>query len=263
MAEQDVECPSGLKGRVRGLKGKEYRLLTGNKNLEKAAGTMGQILRACWLETTDPGPYPNGQDMHWDDALLGDRFYTLMRIRQATYPGESYDFETQCANLACRKRIASSVSLEDMETRPLPEESRQQLLAGENRFQTEIEDGRKVWFKLMTGSDIKRQRQIQDLIGPAAQGIPLALATRILEVEGLKSKGARDVFNFLDDLDFHEHRNLLERFDAADCGVQTDVLVECQWCGDTATVALPLGRTFLLPKKDKNLMVTSLNSGEV
>lgn len=256
MAELTIECPSGLQGRIRGLKGKDFRELDAARTPDKANVAIAQILRNCWLETLEPGPYASG-DIRWEECLIGDRFYTLVQIRRATYPGEAYDFETTCTNPACRKKMPASLELEDLEIKKLPDESREVFASGGNRFETTVSDGRKVWFKLMTGSDIKKQKQIQDLIGPSARGIVLTLCSRILEVEGLKSKNARDVFAFLDDLEFSEHRDLLDAFDKADCGVQTDINIECQWCGQVVEMQLPLGRRFFLPSKEKQSLLTS------
>jgi len=249
MPEITVEFPSGLAGRLRGLKGKELRTLASG---DKRAGLTGQalttVLQACWLETLAGGPYPGGE-VKWEDALMGDRFYGLIGVRRASYPEDPFlDFDTQCLNKRCGKTIGARVELEKLEVKALPTASAERFASGQNRLETHLADGRKVVFKLMTGRDHIKQKQIQDAVGPSAQGLLLSLASRIVEVEGLKSNSARDIFAFLDDLEISEHRNLLETFDAADCGIQTDIHVICQWCDHEQVESLPLGKSFLMPK---------------
>ena len=51
-----IVCPSGLAGEVRGLRGKEGKLLA-DRAAARAGATFDQILAGCWLATADPGVY--------------------------------------------------------------------------------------------------------------------------------------------------------------------------------------------------------------
>ena len=51
-----IICPSGLAGEIRGLKGKEGKLLS-DRSSARAGATFEKILAGCWLSTTDPGLY--------------------------------------------------------------------------------------------------------------------------------------------------------------------------------------------------------------
>ncbi len=42
-----ITCPSGLTGRVRGMKVREERILSDRK-LAKAGGQVDELLSACW-----------------------------------------------------------------------------------------------------------------------------------------------------------------------------------------------------------------------
>jgi hypothetical protein len=245
MSELIVECPSGLVGRVRGVKGKDFRTFTSNEQALSGA-SLTQLISTCWLETTSYGLYAPERPF-WDDALQGDRFYALLRIRHATYPNEPYSFKVPCqvGGKRCRK-ITVDLDLNTLAIKPLPDASAAQFRE-KNRFETTLSDGRVVAFKLSTGHDAKRQKEIIDKIGPTARGIPLALASRILSFGGSEKPSVRDIFEFLDDLELAEHRNLLERFDAADCGVDTDVPFTCPWCDEAQKISLPFGQSFFLP----------------
>lgn len=64
-----ITCPSGLSGSIRGLKVCEERFLADRK-LAKAGSVVDELLRACWEETTDPGPYDfGGAKIDWDRVL--------------------------------------------------------------------------------------------------------------------------------------------------------------------------------------------------
>src|SRR4051794_35511808 len=103
MAET-IKCPSGLTGRIRGMKVREERVLADRK-LAKSGGQVDELLRSCWEEALDSGPYvfPDGK-ADWDKVLQGDRFFTLLMIRVLTY-GPEYAFSVQCQSPACRARI--------------------------------------------------------------------------------------------------------------------------------------------------------------
>jgi hypothetical protein len=68
----EITCPSGLRGIIRKMKVQEARTFA---NLHKAKGDpIGKLLRACWEETLDPGPYDFVDNkVDWNKVLLGDR----------------------------------------------------------------------------------------------------------------------------------------------------------------------------------------------
>lgn len=246
MAEIEARFPSGLVARVRGMKGKDYRNLAGASKLSGSG--VSQLLQSCVVEVVDQGPYAQ-RAIPWDsEALVGDRLFGLVTIRRATYPGEQYAFDVPCSlGRSCRK-IEWKLDLNDLPVRELPEDARARFAAGENRFDTATSSGQRVSFKLMQAADYKKQRRIIDAVGPSAQGLLLSLATRIVEVDGLRNQDVRTVFDWLDDLELSEHRTLVAAFDAVDCGIETEIEVECPWCKQEQTITLPFGRTFLNPQ---------------
>jgi hypothetical protein len=120
-----ITCPSGLQGRVRGMKVREERVLADRK-LAKSGGQVDELLAACWEETIDPGPYAlaEGAMLDLGKVLQGDRFFALLMVRALTY-GPEYAFGVSCRNDNCRARI-------DWEDRP-DEAPGAQALRGEPR----------------------------------------------------------------------------------------------------------------------------------
>src|SRR5512132_2595752 len=150
MMPSAIVCPSGLAGEVRGLKGKEGKLLA-DRSAAKAGSTFEKLLSGCWLKTTDAAIYEvsEGAPLDWSKVLVADRFYALLQIRAETF-GDDYAFFVQCPNAGCRERFEWSLSLEALPVVPLSDAAKAAFRAG-NRFETTLpRDGRKVWFRLMT-----------------------------------------------------------------------------------------------------------------
>ena len=240
-----ITCPSGLTGRIRGMKVREERILADRK-LAKSGDQVDRLLAACWEETLDPGPYDfGGKDIDWDMVLQGDRFYVLLQLRALTY-GPGYAFSVGCQSPACRSRIDWELDLVDLPVRPLPEDSRQALVAG-NRFGTTLPDsGLKVWFRLLTGADERKLPQLRKQAGDRILSAMLAL--RVVEIEGVEP---RRKLQTIEDLSLRDADFLVDEFDRVDCGVETGIEIECPDCGVVQELELPFERTFFMPGKQR------------
>ena len=249
-----ITCPSGLLGRVRGMKVREERVLTDRK-LAKSGGQMDELLAACWVETVDRGPYDFGErPMDWNRVLQGDRFYALLKIREATY-GPLYSFAVSCPVDACRARIDWELDLNDLPVRVLSEESRAAFLDG-NRFPVTLPDaGNRAWFKLFTGADERRLPVLKKAAGD--RFLSAMLGMRLVEIQGVDPKDKR---RFLEDLSMRDADALVDAFDRADCGVDTALEVECSECFGKAEVELPFDKTFFLPGKERTARKRALTS---
>ena len=175
-----ITCPSGLSGRIRGMKVREERILSGRK-LAKSGGQVDELLAACWEETLESGPYDFGdKDIDWGQVLQGDRFYALLQIRARTY-GPEYAFAVNCQSDGCRTRIEWEINLPDLPFRALSEESLAAFADG-NRFETVLPDSvKRVWFRLLTGADERKLPQLKRRAGDKL--LSAMLAFRVNEVE--------------------------------------------------------------------------------
>jgi hypothetical protein len=238
-----IVCPSGLAGEIRGLKGKEGKLLS-DRSSARAGATFEKILAGCWLATTDPSIYEFSDDgtLNWSKVLVADRFYTLLQIRAQTF-GDDYAFSVQCATDACRERFEWTLNLQELPVVPLSDAAKAAFRAG-NRFETTLpRDGRKVWFRLMTGADEVRAASVLKANRDAT--LITALGLRIVEIEGVPDQERR---KFLDDMEMADATALLDQFDQADGGVETTIEVECPACFGIQDVQLPFERGFFLPR---------------
>lgn len=241
-----IICPSGLAGEIRGLRGKEGKLLS-DRASAKAGSTFEKILSACWLETIEPGPYDiqPGASLDWGKVLIADRFYTLLQIRTLTY-GHEYSFAVQCASRSCRDRFDWEIDLEKLVVQPLSPDALAAYRDG-NRFETRLHDGRKIWFKLLTGTD---EMKAASVLRSSRDGMLItALAMRVVEIEGVPPKDKRA---FLEDMEMADAAALLDRFDEVDGGVETTIEIECPSCLGVQDIDLPFERGFFLPRKERS-----------
>lgn len=253
MPETKVHAPSGLKGRVRGLQGEELNLFA-NQQEARRRGIGKQILSACWLGTDDYGPaYASdaSDEIDFDQILVCDRFYTMMQIRIATH-GPGFDFPVQCTHSACRKRFEWTLDLlQNLEVYDLPAESIAEFKTA-NRFETPLGD-ETVYFRLLVGANEEEAQK-------AASMSPHALATTALtqRVVGVKQADGKaltdgnDVVAWAKRLGVDKTMTLIDAMDGADGGVETEIEIQCLYCGHIMDVDIPFDSgAFWVPKKSK------------
>jgi len=239
----NITCPSGLVGRIRGMKAREERILADRK-LARSGAQLEQILAACWEETLDAGPYEFGeQPIDWGKVLQGDRFFAMLQIRVLSY-GADYAFSVPCENRGCRARIEWELDLRELPVKMLSDESRAAFL-NSNRFETVLPDaGRKVVFRLLTGADERRMAALRRAAGE--RPITTLLGYRLETIDGVEP---RDKQKFIEDLAMADVTYLLGEFDRVDCGVETEIEVECAECFGTTRIELPFEKGFFLPER--------------
>lgn len=272
----EITCPSGLRGVIRGMKGREAQAFV-DPALVRTHGSMDTMLSNCWLETSDPGPYElvapkMGKDLapriQWRGVLLGDRFHALMEIRALTF-GQDYDFNVKCEN--CEQRYGWELPLSGLERKPLPVASFEKIKANANRFEVDLPDGKVLAFKLSTGEEevqiakIKGGAQSTKKLGPVDAVMVQALGVYV-RVHG----GGADIANvhasvgvtefgeevkpipggpvgvrrYLEDLDYADLLDLVKVMQDHDCGVETKIETVCEHCQWQQWIELPFQRSF-------------------
>jgi len=253
----EIICPSGLAGEVRKLKGSEANVLSDRKAAKKGE-TYDKILTACWTRTTDPGPYDQPLGLAegevsppWGKILVCDRFYALACIRIATY-GPAYIFPTQCPATVCGERFEWEIDLaKDLPVLDLPDESREAIRAGTNRFTSEV-GGHTFVHRLLDGLAEKAvgKRAVKN----RAELMTVALASRIVQVDDLTR--ARDIDQWLKNADMDLQWELLKCFEAVDGGIEQTIEIECPDCYKVYEVVLPFeGEGFWIPSTRKSRSV--------
>lgn len=251
--ETELNCPSGLRVRLRGIKGKD---LDGLRDKRKVASgeAISTLLDDCTLEVIDRAIYEKLPTFSWADALVGDRMKAVVALREAT-SGDDYDFRLRCRDPECRQMIDWTIKLSELPEKKLTAETAETYLAG-NVFETQIGDSL-VKFKLRTGRDqarlLKQISQMDAVSRDSSKGKPqpsaegravIGVFARIISVEGVIN-----VMNWLGELDLSEITQLTKAMDEVDCGLETTIEVVCSGmdgCGLKQAVELPLDSTFFM-----------------
>jgi hypothetical protein len=139
--------------------------------------------------------------------------------------------------------------------RALSDESRAAFLAT-NRFETVLPDAaRKVSFRLLTGTDERRMAALRRAAGE--RPITTLLGFRLDTIEGIEP---REKQRFIEDLSMSDVTFLLGEFDRVDCGVDTEIEVECPECFGVTRVELPFEKGFFLPERRRTEPGTGTSS---
>ena len=282
----EIECPSGLKGKVRGLTGKDGRFLTDRK-LTKSGRLTDAILESCWLETTDLSIYKG--ELDWGKVLVGDRFYALIQIKVAAEEDSTHTFRHQCTNEACREPFDQEIDLDELPVRMLQQEAKDSLKAGKNEFSVRMptteqrkqlkdgsalaivnkkkaeivpDTGDRIIFKLFTGEDELRLFKLDKQDKLSENKLIQSLSQRIVRIETEKqSEGDEPTYEmvkagglnsgfaeYLEQFPMSAIMRLVDRMDELDCGVDTLIEIDCPHCGNLMQVELPLGESFFFPR---------------
>ncbi len=247
MTTRNIDAPSGLKGTVRSLKGKEGNVLADRVQARKLM-TFDRILDACWTHTEDAGPlgevYLNGSgNPDWGKVLLADRWYVLVQIRIATY-GTEYSFKHKCHS--CDESFEWSLDLvKDLKLDKFTPETLEQYLDG-NRFASEFPNGTKFWFQLNNGENervaAKRLKKKRD------EAVTVSLSERIIEIDGCE-KGKKAIRAYLEEMELDDQYEIIDIMDETDAGYVTDIEVECADCGNEDLVRLPFVEGFWISQR--------------
>jgi len=281
-----ITTPSGLRGDIRGLTGRDGRFLT-DMRVNRSNMIPDYILKSCWLKTDDPGPYSNlavvsegGESFpapNWGKSLAGDRDSTLVDIRIESF-GPEYIFKVQCENGSCQDRYEWSIDLSELPRRMLSKEDREVFRAG-NRFEGKLPGtDRDIVFRLITGDDQRRaaetrkqERLQQKKRGrggkPQQDDEPNLLLESVLlhtvSIDGIeiKAKGVQGDIErrrkhaaFFDDQPMRVIAGLLDMYDSHGCGIETTIETVCPSCEHAQDQPLPFAGDFFFPRASSRVV---------
>lgn len=254
MKRQHVQLPSGAVIEMRQLTVKEENFMTSAARSRRGSQekVLVDILSRCTEGFVDPGPYPGKepqQKVKWTEMLAGDFFAAMLGLRKLSYrEGAQYDIDVKCPTQGCNNKFGWSVDLnKDLTVKTLPEDSAEKFKNGEP-FVVEI-DGTKVSFKLQMVSDSEFQEKLEKRF--PHREMACMLRTRITAIEGVESQ---HMMNWLDGegkgpydgLTSDDAEDIRAAFVASDCGVDTEVEIECtrSTCRNVFTIDLPFSGIF-------------------
>jgi hypothetical protein len=248
--------PSGASVELRPITVAEENMLAGMPRGGSMEQVMDALLTACCRRVVTPGPYPGllpDAQPAWENMLQGDRFFALIALRSISYrDGAVYEFDSSCP---CGVRVPWEVNLlEDLYIQKLPEPSAAKLRTGE-LFTTTLREVQ-VSFHLDFGRDSVRAEKLTT--DRPDRKAAIGLWKYIAAVEGVDQAA---VLDWLSDLTAGEAQELRETFTEVDCGVDSDVEIQCQRCGKPFVVALPFEEFFVRRPSSARRRRTSRRSG--
>ena len=244
----EIECPSGLRGIIRGFKVKDEALYL-DQNLVRQGRYIGSLVASCWEQTLDPGPYENllgvSGKLDWDGVLQGDRYFAFLKARVATR-GPEYEFEIQqCGNGACRRRYDWACNLDELPVRKLDPAVKAAFMAGESSA-LEIEGLPAILCRPLIGRDEQWMARVAEK--EPTKLLLWATVRRIVKIEGV-GNDARKIKDFVENLDGAVADALRDGLEELDCGPENVFEVQCPQCGYYQQVTLPFEPTFFSGRK--------------
>jgi hypothetical protein len=245
MDTKEIRCPSGLRGRIRKMLGRDFHALLIDNPEEATPDQMAGLAEAIWVETIDPGPYTfeTPKPRFKSDVLIGDRQSALIKSRVFTDGGKKLN-KVQCPG--CSGWWPDMFDYgelpyrewPDADATPPPEgmglkayNARTRFAAGEP-CATKMDDGTLIQWSLLTGSLLVGA--IKDFALQFGSSIYSETAARVVEIEGLsldnvkKAEARRaEIFNKVTSYPDPEFWALWNDIQDHECGPETDMMKQC------------------------------------
>jgi hypothetical protein len=258
MRQESIKLPSGAEVILRQLLMREENMLAqaARSRGKSQSRVLNDVLDSCLVEWVELGPYRLDPEAKPSikDFLMGDKFVMMVELRLITYrDGNLYTInDVECPSGSCPPFDFEVDIKRDMMHRDLTPEDAATFAEGKP-FECTI-DGHVVTFSLADGRTEERLEKLHK----QHPGRPMActLRSRIVDVEGVDR---RDIMDWLDGnngeskqfdgLGGQECEDLRDAMDLHECGIDTEVLMECPHCGREAYIDVPFDSGFLLPSK--------------
>lgn len=264
-----MRCPSGLRGRIRKLKGKDFhRQIIVNAD-ENTPDQMADLASMIWVETIDPGPYrklqPGQPPAFKTDVLLGDRTAALLKARVLTDGGKR-QHRIQCD--VCKRYASDEFDYGAMDMREWPDDdnvsedsplykawnARRQFTAGE-QCSTAMPDGTIIRWDLLTGALLTSR--IREFAVQFGDSYYADTAARIVSIDGIelpsdpKTRRSK-IFETLTEYDDPDFWHLWNDIQDHEVGPETEVPKVCPYdnCGATFGYAVDI-LGFIMPPPPK------------
>lgn len=218
---------------IKGMTTQEEDILTSRALLKKGT-VVTELIRACLM---DPRISVN-------DLLSGDRNALMVAVRITGY-GQEYSPTVQCPS--CETKLAFTMNLGDLEIKPLEIEP---VSPGVNQFAFHLPVSNKdVTFRFLTGKEEeeiialmenkKKKGMVNDNV------ISTRLLYSILSIDGITERTT--ISKHITYMAARDSLALRQYIDKHEPGIDMRHPFECNSCGHSEVVAVPMGPTFFWP----------------
>lgn len=221
---------------IKAVTAKEENILASPALIKKGI-VLTELMKACITNrTVDP-----------DMMLVGDRNAVLVSIRVSAY-GPNYGARVTCPE--CGEGADADFNLSKLTLKSLDAEPHGG--PGNNEFSFKLPaSGREVRFRLMDAALVnKLDRDLEAVRKKTGrdQGVTMRLLNQVTYIEGVKdgSQMARAV----ESLPAADARAWRQYMDKIAPGVDMEQEFECEHCGKTSEVEIPIGTEFFWPSED-------------
>jgi len=236
-----IECPSGLRGTLRGMKVKDEQIFA-NRKLVKSGLALSTLLNNCWEDTTDPGPYVGMSHIDWHNLSSPDRTYALIHLRAFTY-GDEYEFRLTCDR--CKHHHGWGVDLvKDLDVIDMHDAARASIRE-DQPYVIESKEFGQIYCRVPTGVD---EAYLATLDGKEdVKASIYQLARQIVKIADAEDFDS--IMTLVEDIPARVADDIRDQIDDIEGGVDTSFDVECPKCESTQQVFLPFEASFFSSRR--------------
>lgn len=219
---------------IKAMTTKEEDILT-SRALIKKGTVINELIKAC---VTDPG-------VDLDALIAGDRNALMIGIRCTGY-GSIYKPTMQCP--ACSVQGEQQFDLAKLAIKPLEEKP---VSDGANEFEFKLpKTGARVTFKFLTGKDEEellatQERKKKVIASQVDTLVSDQIKAALISVNNVRDKNK--LAFFVDNMPGQDSLALREHMGKIQPGIDMTAMFECDACGHTEEVQIPIGIEFFWP----------------
>lgn len=220
---------------IRAMTAREEDILTSRALLKKGT-VITELIESCLIDDR----------VRSRDLIVGDRNALMISIRITGY-GQMYSTRASCPK--CNSTTSHEFNLAELGIKPLEVEP---VIEGENRFEFTLPvTKKKVEFKFLTGADeeeMATEAEKMRLLLPdmkTENTVTRRLEKTVLSVDGITDRNK--IKTFVNSMPALDSRKLRTYMTDNEPGVDMSTVLECNSCGASSKIQLPLGTGFFWP----------------
>jgi hypothetical protein len=226
---------TGKEIELKSMKMKDRDILT-NVRIAKSGETISRLLESV----------TNLSFEEIENLLIGERTHLCIVLRSLSHPDENYYYtKVQCPY--CTERWEQEIDLEKLIVHQIKKEIKE---AG-YKFKIVLPESKaELRVRLLNGKDEKRIERIRKEKSNMVMSYMAMMRTDSIFQDGKEIKKNIDWFRELSEKD---SAHFLNEYDKNDCGVETNIEIDCVNCFSSFDLEIPFGNSFFLGNGRKGM----------